>query len=233
MRIESIRLKNFKRFTDFVVRDIPKTAKLVVVVGPNGCGKSSLFDALLQWYRKAAGFGFNTEEAYYRKDPQQPFGWSESVTVTLHGNAAPQKGNFYVRSAYRNDPDFTIDGISRQQAPSQSIKLTRVIENDKTVSENYQRLVYDTTAAVYDISNDIKTVQALREELIGQVRTSMSRVFGDLLLNNISDPLGAGAFSFEKGIAKAYHYKNLSGGEKAAFDLLLDIHVKKKYLGLS
>ena len=25
------------------------------------------------------------------------------------------------------------------------------------------------------------------------------------------------------------HYKNLSGGEKAAFDLLLDLHVKKKY----
>jgi hypothetical protein len=97
------------------------------------------------------------------------------------------------------------------------------------VSENYQRLVYDTTAAVYDPANDAKTVQMLREELIGQVRASMQRVFGDLLLNHISDPLGSGAFFFEKGISKSYHYKNLSGGEKAAFDLLLDLHVKKKY----
>ena len=27
----------------------------------------------------------------------------------------------------------------------------------------------------------------------------------------------------------SYHYKNLSGGEKAAFDLILDIHLKKKF----
>lgn len=97
------------------------------------------------------------------------------------------------------------------------------------MSENYQRLVYDTTAAVYDTANDEKNVQDLREELIGQVRSSMRNVFGDLLLNNISDPLGTGAFFFEKGAALSFHYKNLSGGEKAAFDLLLDLHVKRRY----
>ena len=57
----------------------------------------------------------------------------------------------------------------------------------------------------------------------------MQTVFGDLTLNDISDPLGGGSFYFEKGTSKSYHYKNLSGGEKAAFDILLDIHLKKKY----
>ena len=94
---------------------------------------------------------------------------------------------------------------------------------------NYQRLIYDTMSGIYDSKNDNKTVQALREELVGEIRRSMQQVFGDLVLNNISDPLGDGAFYFEKGASKYYHYKNLSGGEKAAFDLLLDIHVKKKY----
>ncbi len=229
MKISSIHLKNFKRFTDVVVSKIPESAKLVVVVGPNGCGKSSLFDALLHWYKGKVGFGFNQDFLYYRKHSEIPFGWHETVEVKLHGEAAPVKGCLYVRTAYRNDPDFNIGGINRPAAPSESVRFSRVIENDQTVSDNYQRLVYDTMASVYDASNDAKTVVMLREELIGKIRASMRAVFGDLVLKNISDPLGAGAFYFDKGTANGYHYKNLSGGEKAAFDLLLDMHVKRKF----
>jgi hypothetical protein len=185
----------------------------------------------MQWYRYKAGFGFNTDELYYRKKPDEPFDWVQSVEVTLAGGALPRKGCLYVRSAYRNDPDFSVGGINRPNASTETLRLGRIIENDQTVSENYQRLVYDTMAGVYDTGNDAKNVATLREELIGQVRSSMKAVFGDLALNNISDPLGAGAFYFEKGTAKSYHYKNLSGGEKAAFDLLLDLHVKKRFFG--
>jgi len=229
MRINSVSLKNFKRFTDLVVRDIPSTARLVVVVGPNGCGKSSLFDAFIHWYRSRAGYGINGDEHYFRKDLQLPFGWNDIVALSLHGDASAKRGSLYVRSAYRNDPDFSISGVQRPAAPTENMRLGRLIDNDQAVAENYQRLVYETTAAIYDPANNSKTVLALREELIGQVRVSMKRVFDDLVLNNISDPLGPGAFFFEKGTAKSFHYKNLSGGEKAAFDLLLDMHVKKKY----
>ena len=41
MRIESIRLKNFKAFRDVQIEDIPP---FLVVVGANGTGKSTLFD---------------------------------------------------------------------------------------------------------------------------------------------------------------------------------------------
>ena len=46
MKIKSIHLKDFKRFTDLTIEGLPETAKLVVMIGPNGCGKSSVFDAL-------------------------------------------------------------------------------------------------------------------------------------------------------------------------------------------
>ncbi|MBD3843015.1 MAG: AAA family ATPase, partial [Campylobacterales bacterium] len=41
MKIESIRLKNFKAFRDIEMYKIPD---LCVVVGANGAGKSTLFD---------------------------------------------------------------------------------------------------------------------------------------------------------------------------------------------
>ena len=73
----------------------------------------------------------------------------------------------------------------------------------------------------------------LREELIGDIQNSMEKVFGDLVLNNISNPFGSSSdqssFFFDKGTIKSFHYRNLSGGEKAAFDILLDIHLKKPY----
>ena len=46
MKIKSIHLKDFKRFTDLTIEGLPETAKLVVMIGPNGSGKSSIFDAL-------------------------------------------------------------------------------------------------------------------------------------------------------------------------------------------
>ncbi len=45
MKIKSLQLKNFKRFTDLTLQDIPENAKLVLLIGSNGSGKSSVFDA--------------------------------------------------------------------------------------------------------------------------------------------------------------------------------------------
>ena len=49
LRIRSIRLTEFKRFTDLTIEGIPDTAKLVILVGPSGSGKSSLLDAINTW----------------------------------------------------------------------------------------------------------------------------------------------------------------------------------------
>ena len=45
MKIKNVQIRNFKRFTELKIEGIPETAKMVVLVGPNGCGKSSVFEA--------------------------------------------------------------------------------------------------------------------------------------------------------------------------------------------
>ena len=74
-----------------------------------------------------------------------------------------------------------------------------------------------------------RTNVQIREQVIGQVRDSLQSIFPDLWLHSLEDPEGGGTFYFEKGVAKKYNYVNLSGGEKAAFDLLLDFIVRREY----
>ncbi len=66
MRISSVHMKNFRRFTDLDIREIPASAKLVLLVGSNGSGKSSVFDAFTAINDLNAGPGYDID--YCRKD---------------------------------------------------------------------------------------------------------------------------------------------------------------------
>ena len=69
MRIKTVRLNNYKRFTELTIADLPETARLVVLVGPNGTGKSSIFDSFLLKANAAVSnqnLSGNTEQ-YYEK----------------------------------------------------------------------------------------------------------------------------------------------------------------------
>ena len=47
MKIKKLHLKGYKRFYDLTIDLGENPARIVALVGPNGCGKSSVFDSLL------------------------------------------------------------------------------------------------------------------------------------------------------------------------------------------
>lgn len=238
MKIKAIKIKNFKRFTDLTITNIPESAKLVVLVGPNGCGKTSLFEAFNHWY-KLKGFSRVGDNNYYVKktdaaNQQQRADWySDKVYIYFYNQPTNQKedvrGKFYFRTAYRNEPDFVISNLKKQDDPTQEIEHNTLMSTDALVSSNYQRLMSLTLSSIFETTNNRKTVEELRNELTGKIKNSLQDVFEDLELSSIGEPLVNGSFYFTKGISKDFPYANLSAGEKSAFDLILDLIIKTIY----
>ena len=225
MKIASIHLQNFKRFTDLKIQNIPAMAKLVVLLGPNGCGKSSVFDAL-NWRRGRSGGSGNLD--YYCKDPTQSVG-QDQVNIEFHNPRPSEMGKaVYVRTAYRNDPAINIDSIQKMPPITQEGRGRTMIQNDAATTNNFQRLLSNTMDDALSRADRSKTLGEFRDEILGEIQDAIRRLFPDLVLNSLRNPLNEKTFTFDKGVSRNFLYQNLSGGEKAAFDLLLDVFVKRE-----
>jgi len=252
MKLEHIHIEDFKRFVNLSITELPPTAKLILLTGPNGSGKTSLFEAFNFWMGYAKQSITYEPDYYERSLPAQPnHDWSavlrqiqhhdlsavlRRIQLKFHGvsTGIPQAQNrkdFYIRSAYRHEADFTTNGLENAgDILHDSLRPQRLIQQEQRVSENYQRMVANAVKELFsnDTATQQKSVVEVANELVGEVRAAMNKVFGDLMLEGLGDPLTNGTFRFKKGTVSDFHYKNLSGGEKAAFDLLLDFIVKRK-----
>jgi len=231
MHIKSLNIKSFKRFSNLTIDGLNETTKLVVLIGPNGSGKSSIFDAFKLWGSINGIPSGNYDEKYHHKYGSELVqSWNQKVNIEFHEELPPsnneKKKLFHIRSAYRNDPDFTITNLSKVGSALDAPKIEKMIDTDRSVSDNYQRLVSNTVDSLFQVEEDEMTVRELREKLIGKVRESMNNIFDDLTLTSLGHPLKDGTFYFEKGESLDFHYKNLSAGEKSTFDLILDLIIK-------
>ena len=232
MRIRNIYLTNFKRFTDLTIEDIPDTAKLVILVGPSGSGKSSLFDAINAWGKDYNSSRYDPE--YYRKDGQQATSRQgyrfNNLGVRIDAVDCPSNLGeaCYVRTAYRHTSKFSVSQMTKiDESEYWRLDTGRNLSApDQEVERNYHRVYARIMKEVFQ--QDERTNVEIREHVIGQVRDSLQSIFSDLRLHSLDDSEGQSTFYFEKGEAKRYNYVNLSGGEKAAFDLLLDFIVRKE-----
>ena len=231
MKIKSIQMKNFRRFTDLTIEALPKTASLVVMIGPNGSGKSSVFDALLKVKNAKGGLHsvnpndyhvkFGTSKENYR-DPEIEF--HTQITQDEWRKAV------YMRSSYRNDLIDSTDRLFAQVPPLMSAsRFRRLSENDQSVGSNYSRilnLLLEHSSAKERRGEKVGDIQ---DEIYGELIIAIEELFRDpqLVLTGLGSPKDMKIFQFDKGTSHGFTYHNLSSGEKAALDLLLDVIVAK------
>ena len=234
MHIKDVRIRDYKRFADLTIQNIPASAKIVLLAGPNGSGKSSLIDAFLTWFQYNARGQTQADSAYYDRPgmPQAPNQAWNRVAISFHESIptdqASRRRMFYFRSAYRNDPSFNSNAVQRAPALLDEARFQRMIELDTAVQLNYMRMAAQTLEETLVTELGTTTLEEYREKLIGDIRRSILRIFPDLSFSSLGNPIENGTFLFNKGAVNQFEYKNLSGGEKAAFDLVLDLIIKSK-----
>ena len=148
MRVKKIQLKKFKRFDDLTIDLGNDPRKIVALVGPNGCGKSSIFDAFEEKLKDFRNYGSEGEQFYsksrYDVDEVKrsvPYNKEDSVRIeTSSGQIG--RTSFYIRTSYRFTSKLDVQQISTiqpvlslQDEPISSIAL------DSRLESNYRRLL--------------------------------------------------------------------------------------------
>ena len=239
MKLKSAHIVKFKRFSELRILGLPEDARLIVLLGPNGSGKSSLFEAFLTHLKIQHSYGFASDSySYYNRresidstqqDPDHQSNPAKRIKLDFHGRGPTSRNNYkksiYLRTAYRHEAHFRSTNLKAPPPILEDSRLRRLIDDDRAVQANFQRLLWGLLKKV--TTPGLMTDEIMRDT-IGVLQDVLGRVFGNLLLDNLVTPEEYGAFTFSKGNVNNFLYENLSGGEKAAFDLLLDLVVSRK-----
>lgn len=236
MKIKKIELKNFKRFTDLTIDNIPTEAKLVLLIGSNGSGKSSVFDVFELFNTLSRHQGIPDGWQYYRKDKskeiqislttQDDVVWTsnERDTKTFTNAGRP----FYGRTSFRQVPRLTRTtlGNSSFDFPADTDRPRLFIEKDIRFENDIEKI---TETILKDFFRSKNSNEQIRDKYIRPINNALKNIFGEgngtkLQLIEIIPPLEGkvAQVNFQKGKSEV-HYNYLSAGEKEVFNLLINL----------
>ncbi len=241
MKLQKLQLKNFKRFSDLTIDIIPPNAKLVLLIGSNGCGKSSVFDAFSFVNESLQNKAFGTNEDYYKKDKTKDivveldFG---DFIVKFQGKdfefgssvAKPNlsSNSFYGRTSFRQTPRLTRTSIGQERfdIEKDSDRPQFFIDKDERFENDIEKI---SGTILKEFFRTDQSNKQIREKYIEPINKALQNIFGEnngtkLELIEIIPPLegNVAQVNFRKGTSEI-HYNLLSASEKEVVNLLINL----------
>lgn len=231
MRIQQIQLKNFKRFTDLTLQNIPENAKLVLLIGSNGSGKSSVFDGF-EYFSNPYRMLPKSSNLDFIKVPNE----EHLITISTyeHGERGFTDRSFYGRTSFRQVPRLTRTnlGASSLNIPYDSDRSPSFIDRDKRFENDLEHIFGKLLKEFFRTEQDKSEI---KKNVIEPINDSLERIFGTqngtkLRLLEIIPPIEGkiAEINFQKG-ESLFHYNYLSAGEKEIFNILINLVARKEY----
>ncbi|AEE51697.1 AAA family ATPase [Haliscomenobacter hydrossis] len=237
MRITKLELKNFKRFTDLRIEHIPPQAKLVLLIGSNGSGKSSVFDAFQYLNSIKDGKSRDVQSNYFRKNIDAI---TEALVFFDDGSKVGTNGkaNFSTQSFHTSSPFYGRTSF-RQLSRLTKTSLGNIgsiqsdfdrpdffIDRDNRFENDIDHITGNILKEVFQLQNP---AQVISEKYINPINRALENIFGHangtkLSLVEIIPPLEGKVAQviFKKGTS-TIHYDLLSAGEKEVFNVISNL----------
>jgi hypothetical protein len=239
VRIKKLRLKNgYKRFLDLTIELGEQPKKIIALVGPNGCGKSSVLDGILFHANAYGQIGNKQQKNHeYHSMTGTPNFSHANIEIELTDGAfgairaqrresGRESTMVSFRSPYRYNQQVL---VSSAQAVTE-IRLndygaTTSSDLDDKMENNYRRLNVKFNA--YLKAQDCKPSEA-KAKIIGDLNQSIGNCL-DLEVSSIGDiEASQGTLFFKKpDHPNEFSFNVLSSGEKEVVDILLDLYLRR------